>query len=1418
MSRNPAAILYDVSGSLFGTPTNRIHVSGTLDPITGSVRSSLHTLAKGSTPEGYPTSTSLSSGSTALDVIMRSITGNSAIPPHSRDANNEQVTQLTNGSPVVFTVDEPNNKVLSIAHGLVAGRVVHLTTTVTLPSPLVASTPYYVVNPTTDDFQLSLTANGFVINLLDTGSGVHSYKVAGEFVGTFTRVDDIEHFEILYASLTTLTVVQKEWSNDGVTQLSGLFGTSTIPVAVLSGFNVYYDVNEGRNSAPYYRLKVINGPVDQGPIPAFISVIWLMKTAYHGSFGTLTGSLNNLSRALLVRSVMAGVTPDNQFVNVQLDKDADFQISARQLTDVGNTVLITSASVSGSTPSVPWVGTPFATRGRNIQENLTTVAAFNSSGSLFDLGGTMTFRYWTDVSGSASSANIVEVLSVRSFSTVRNVGWLSNAGDYYSFEFVPDRVLTSGETVAITTVHSKLAGNDFKRLPSQALEEENQATTVTTSFLKAYFQNGNSANIRATPDSALRVADDRLRVTRDGSLATQGFRDDISIKFSDGTHLDEITGIISSGSVSGSVTFDPIEGRVVFSVPTTTGSIALFRSNKTAVYEPGHSIVGEQTISLNQLPTGDAVVEWGFGSPFGSSLAWRVDSGGKFVVRRKNGVLVEKVAQVDWNRDKLDGNTRSLFFRDFEPEALNVINNNRYTTEYEWLGAAPPVFHVHSPGGGIVTAHVIEHPNSAPGTTIPQPQLPLYIYVSNGSSGQSLSASCGSWRVGTLTSKIVQTARDPNDNYNDVRSQGRHLGNSTVTPLSGNTGGSDHIFRGTWFEWQSAYATAVIDMSSDVSGTLNIDFSQEDSPVNGDDSSVTDSVEIDYDPLVTPLLRRHLPVQSKWVRTRYTNGAAAQSEFSLDTLFTPYATTPGLKPAFLNLAANSLTTMTDTIVSAFRSDDSNEPVHVLTTRSNNKDGLHVHVTGIEDHVAIRPLEAAQARQFTIGATAVQIDTPTLSTPGKRRALGVQTRGLSWIAYGFANTITFAGNSMLLPPNSFKSIALDEGVSLWAITEQLGGIQTTFNLTGSTAGGNATSPSNALTSNDSRATLAFNQTLFVTGVAYTPTANSTVQSVRIGCEARKQPGQAATTSHRATVAQASTEGGGNVGTLTSDTVSGNASRLLLVAVSRENQNSVVNSVTNTGTALSWSKLIDVTAASSRRLDVWSAFGNPDPTFTVTVTFSQVATNCHIAVTSFNDANSTSTIAASGSNTGTGTAVLGPSLTGADKQLSYLAVIQGGVSNSATPGAGYTDRSDESTTGGPAANRDSLSVHTKNLTVGGAEQGSATLASSTDWAAAGIIVNNAPAQDPVITLSYHTPSGSMGLTTGSLTYSSETDQTQYLTITNDRSWTEANVDNILLIASGTSILSASCEVDQLFVEVVDTTGNTMRVSVEQYAGSS
>lgn len=121
------------------------------------------------------------------------------------------------------------------------------------------------------------------------------------FTGSFRRIDQQGSIQILYASLTPITSVKIIWSEDGVTPMAGLLGTSTLTQRVITGYNVVYQVYSGDLIAPYYRLEVVNGASDQTAFPGFISITWLNREPYNGVFDFTDAEPSNLTKALVVK-------------------------------------------------------------------------------------------------------------------------------------------------------------------------------------------------------------------------------------------------------------------------------------------------------------------------------------------------------------------------------------------------------------------------------------------------------------------------------------------------------------------------------------------------------------------------------------------------------------------------------------------------------------------------------------------------------------------------------------------------------------------------------------------------------------------------------------------------------------------------------------------------------------------------------------------------------------------------------------------------------------------------------------------------------------------------------------------------------------------------------------------------------------
>lgn len=95
----------------------------------------------------------------------------------------EQVVYRSTSVPQqAFTVTVATDLVTSNAHGLQTGDKLQLTTATTLPGGLSLVTDYFVINPTTNTFQLSASPNGPAVNITDTGTGTHTYHLKGHAI------------------------------------------------------------------------------------------------------------------------------------------------------------------------------------------------------------------------------------------------------------------------------------------------------------------------------------------------------------------------------------------------------------------------------------------------------------------------------------------------------------------------------------------------------------------------------------------------------------------------------------------------------------------------------------------------------------------------------------------------------------------------------------------------------------------------------------------------------------------------------------------------------------------------------------------------------------------------------------------------------------------------------------------------------------------------------------------------------------------------------------------------------------------------------------------------------------------------------------------------------------------------------------
>lgn len=647
-----------------------------------------------------------------------------------------------------------------------------------------------------------------------------------------------------------------------------------------------------------------------------------------------------------------------------------------QTLDASNTKVVTSADAS---PGSPWIGAWTQTRDLAYVRILTVLA-----GSVANIGGTFTFEF----SENGSTATISEARIIGDFDTVRDFDLL-NAGAYYRVKFEP-AVALGANSVFITTTLRMQDDGAFVRLANQQIEEANAALPSEFAYIKAFDSvTGKSVNIRPTKLGALRVRDDVQTVTQSGALFVEGIRDDIDLQFSRDKGVQTIASyLVDCGSVNGTVTHDATEGQAVIAVPATAGSIAFYCSDKTVVYEPGHMIRGGQTIQISTQPTGTGKVEWGFGEHDGASdldnaIGWGYDATGLYTFRRKNGVDVTKTYQTDFNRDKLDGSTSSRYQFNDSPVAIDMSKNGIFEQQFEWYGIASPTYLVAVPLGRPIEVNVEETVGQQLGTTVPEPNIPMFIRIENDAvTPQAIQVRTGSWRGGIFTNSVAQLGRQPDRDYVTSKADGTVLTDTTVfTANQTRTFTSAVTTAAGWFDsdgWATVEIVIATDQVSSSDGIV-IEYT-DDVDVVTPVARTSESFSFTASDIARGYLKVIRSISLDGFRVKYTNGGTLQGSFFCQV---NVKTTPAGAPiANLESQINSTNLAQMGRNAVFAKNPSN--VYGLVGRGANG-GLDVNVT---EHTAETPLKALstfEVNQANVTTTAALIIAPTAN----RRSLSIR---------------------------------------------------------------------------------------------------------------------------------------------------------------------------------------------------------------------------------------------------------------------------------------------------------------------------------------------------------------------------------------------------------------------------------------------
>jgi len=180
----------------------------------------------------------------------------------------------------------------------------------------------------------------------------------------------------------------------------------------------------------------------------------------------------------------------------------------------------------------------------------------------------------------------------------------------------------------------------------------------------------------------------------------------------------------TSTGVGGTAVFSTSGGLVDLNVTTSSGSEIIRETYKCFSYQPGKSLLNLSTFVMNPAKTGLRQRVGYFGATNGLYLELNGTTL-SFVERSSStGSLVEtKVAQADWNVDKMDGNGPSGF-------TLDITKAQILWKDIEWLGLGT-VRLGFVINGQFIHCHSFHHANLINSTYITTASLPLRYEITN---------------------------------------------------------------------------------------------------------------------------------------------------------------------------------------------------------------------------------------------------------------------------------------------------------------------------------------------------------------------------------------------------------------------------------------------------------------------------------------------------------------------------------------------------------------------------------------------------------------------------------------------------------------------------------------------------------------
>ena len=404
--------------------------------------------------------------------------------------------------------------------------------------------------------------------------------------------------------------------------------------------------------------------------------------------------------------------------------------------NVGTTVSVTSTPQDPVHTHITEVGSSGILQDQNIpylpvgiSTLLNTVSISNTSFYILNpvtsvtVGGTVSIAntvsisntafYVTGIGGSVSVANTsfyvlnpVTNVNVGGTVSIANTVSISNTSFYITNPVTTVAVSGIGSTVTVQgTVGIGTTGQVSLNLNSAPVSSSNPLPVTGTVSIST------TSSASVTLPSTSSDAFGRLRVSNPLTLF------DSSHRYRDNNLWSSL--VVGTGSTVGFVT---AQGLINIGIGTTAGCSVIRETTKVFAYQPGKSLLVLNTFVMNAPKTNLRQRVGYFGADNG--MYFEVDGNTAYFVERSLSLgTTTRVAQEDWNVDKLDGTGLSGI-------TLNPSKAEILWMDIEWLGVGT-VRIGFVIDGKFVHCHSFHHANIIESTYITSGSLPLRYEIAN---------------------------------------------------------------------------------------------------------------------------------------------------------------------------------------------------------------------------------------------------------------------------------------------------------------------------------------------------------------------------------------------------------------------------------------------------------------------------------------------------------------------------------------------------------------------------------------------------------------------------------------------------------------------------------------------------------------